>query len=122
MENGLSTLFSNTDNLASAKKFFKGIRKKIKDFLYIPILEENTLCELKKHLFLGIACSQLDDKENALDYSQISEYIFYTDSYFNESDFKEIKLNFKRNEVFVTIFPSYGQECKIILNLDTLKK
>ena len=93
--------------------------KKIKDFLYIPILKENTLCQLKKHLFLGVVCSQLDGKENGFDYSQIFEYIFYTDSYFDESDFQEIEINLKRDDKFLEIFPSYDKECKINLNLET---
>ena len=122
MEKGLSTLYSNADNLYDAKKFFGKIHRKINDFLYIPILKENTLCEFKKHLFLGVVCSQLDSKENGFDYKKIFEYIFYTDSYFDESDFKEIEINLKRDDKFIEIFPSYDKECKINLNLETLEK
>ena len=122
MEEGLSTLHSNIENLRDAKKFFHDIRKKIEDFLYIPILKENTLCEFKKHLFLGVVCSQLEGKDNGFDYSEIFKYIFYTDSYFDESDFREIKIQFQRNDKFIKIFPSYDKNCNINLNLDTLRK
>ena len=122
MEQGLSTLYSNVDNLRDAKIFFKNISEKINDFLYIPLIKENTLCELKKHLFLGVVCSQLDGKDNGFDYSEIFKYFFYTDSYFDESDFKEIEIKFQRNDKFVGVFPSYDKECKINLNLDILKK
>ena len=88
MKKGLSTLYSDVDNRVIVKNFFHKIKDKINDFSLYPFLEDNTLWEFKKHIFLGAVSSQI----NGDDYSDPIEYIFYTDSYFNESNFKEINI------------------------------
>ena len=39
--------------------FFGIIQKRIEDFLYIPLISEDTLSEFKKHLYLGVLTRQL---------------------------------------------------------------
>ena len=117
MKKGLSTLYSDVNNRVIVKNVFNKIKDIINDFLYIPMLEDNTLCEFKKHTFLGAVSSQI----NGDDYSDLFEYIFYTNKYFNESNFKEIAIIFQRNSKFVKIFPSYGKDFDIHLDLETLK-
>ena len=81
MESGLPTLYSNNDNIkGNVFKFFQEIQKEIQNFIYIPLIKDNSLCELKRHIFIGALNGQI--KEN--DYNSIMEYIFYTDEYFME--------------------------------------
>lgn len=119
MRNGLFSLFSDEQGtIDRVKRFFCDIKNDIKDFLYIPMLEDNTLCEFKKHLYLGAISSQTDSD----DYNSIQEYIFYTKEYFNESDFKEIKVEISRDDNFIACFKEYQKEETVLLNLETIKK
>ena len=112
------TLYS-TDKIFkdNAFKLFKNIQKKIKDFLYIPMLEQNTLCEFKKHIYLGVLSSQKDLE----DQDSLTEYILYDDLYFNITSFHEIKFNIKRDEKFIKTFSDYTKEHEFKLNLETIK-
>lgn len=72
IKEGISILYSNNDN-KDAFEFFKNIRKYIKDFLYIPMLRNNTLYELKKFIYLKVISNQLKFDGSDL----LSNYIFY---------------------------------------------
>ena len=118
MEKGLSTLYSNDELLRSKVfEFFKNIEKEIKYFLYIPLLDGGSLCEFKKHLFLGAVTSQLEENN----YDSIMEYIFYTNNYFNESAFGEITFTINRNGFFLNEFSNYSKEYQFKLNLENIK-
>ena len=79
--------------------FFKKLQKEINDFLYIPMLEDNTLCEFKKHIYLGILTNQYIS--NDYNPESLIEYIFYDESYFNDTTFCDIKFKIIRDENFI---------------------
>ena len=118
IKNGLSTLYSSDKEIYhDVFNFFKNIEAEIKNFIYIPMINNNSLCELKKHIYLGALTSQL--KENG--FKTIINYIFYTDEYFNESEFKEISFNIKRRESFIKKFKNYEKDHIFVLNINNLK-
>ena len=84
-------------------EFFKNISKDIKEFLYIPMINNNTLYELKKYIYLAIISNQL----KLYDYDLLPNYIFYNESYFNESVFEEITDNIKNDNTLLKYFTKY---------------
>lgn len=101
MEEGLSTLYSDDIKISEKVfKFFADIKKEIKNFIYIPMLNDNSLCEFKKNHYLGALTSQLEEDG----YEFIMKYIFYIDKYFDESNYEEINFAIKRNSSFVKLF------------------
>ena len=118
IQNGLSTLYSSDKEIYhDVFNFFKNIEAEIKNFIYIPMINNNSLCEFKKHIYLGALTSQI--KEN--DYKTIINYIFYTDEYFNESEFKEISFDIQRRETFIKKFKNYEKDHIFVLNFNNLK-
>jgi hypothetical protein len=81
------------------------------------MLEQNTLCEFKKHIYLGVLSSQKDLE----DQDSLTEYILYDDLHFNITSFHEIKFNIKRDEKFIKTFSDYTKEHEFKLNLETIK-
>lgn len=119
IEQGLSNLYSSDKEISkNVFKFFQDIEKEIKNFIYIPMLDENSLCELKKHLYLGALTSHLEED----DYQAISRYIFYDDEYFNESNFEEICFNITRDDSFIKSFPEYEKKHTFKFNLENIKE
>ena len=101
MEQGLPTLYSNKEDIyKNVFEFFKDIEDEIKNFMYIPMLNNNTLCEFKRHLYLGALTSQMKEEH-------YNEIIFYTDDYFNEKNFESIEFNIDRRKAFINLFPEY---------------
>ena len=120
IKEGISTLYSN-DNMNDINngvfEFFKNISRDIKEFLYIPMINNNTLYELKKYIYLAIISNQL----KLYDYDLLPNYIFYNESYFNESVFEEITVNIKNDNTLLKYFPEYGQSTQIKINLETIR-
>lgn len=116
IKEGISILYSNNDN-KDAFEFFKNIRKYIKDFLYIPMLRNNTLYELKKFIYLKVISNQLKFDGSDL----LSNYIFYNESYFNESPFEEIQTNIISDKKLLKYFPQYGESTQIKINSETIR-
>ena len=85
IKEGISILYSNNDN-EDAFTFFKNIQKYIKDFLYIPMLTNNTLYELKKFIYLKVISNQLKFDDGNL----LLNHILYNESHFNESPFDKM--------------------------------
>ena len=121
IKEGLSTLYSDDDMDEINKevfKFFTNIHNYIQDFLYIPMLKNNTLYEFKKYIYLAIISNQLKID----DYDSFGNYIFYDESYFNESLFKEITLNIEREKLFLKNYPEYEKTYQFKLNFDIIKQ
>ena len=119
MEQGLSTLYSSDKEISdNIFKFFKDIKNVINNFIYIPMIKDSSLCEFKKHIYLGAVTSQLREDQ----YDIIKRYILYSEEYFNESDFEEISFIIKRGETFIKMFPEYGKEQTFQLNLENIKE
>jgi len=117
MEQGLPTLYSNKEDIyKNVFEFFKDIEDEIKNFMYIPMLNNNTLCEFKRHLYLGALTSQMKEEQ----YNKIINYIFYTDEYFNEKNFEPITFVLERRETFIHLFPEYSEKNTFELNLDNI--
>ena len=117
MKQGLSTLYSNKEDIyKNVFEFFKDIEEEIKNFIYIPLLNNNTLCEFKKHLYLGALTSQMKEEG----YNEIINYIFYTDDYFNEKNFESIEFNMDRRKTFINLFPEYSENYTFKLNLENI--
>ena len=73
MKKGLSTLYSSDKEISkNVFDFFKNIQKEIKNFIFIPIINNNFLCEFKKHLYLGVLANHF--KEN--DLNDLKKYAF----------------------------------------------
>ena len=113
---GISILYSNNDN-QDAFAFFKNIKKYIKDFLYIPMLKNNTLYELKKFIYLKVITNQLKFDDGDL----LLNHILYNESNFNESPFEEIQTNIISDKILLKYFPQYGESTQIKLNLETIR-
>ena len=119
MKNGLSTLYSYDKNIKkSVFKFFKRIKKKIKDFIYIPMISDSPLNELKKQIYLGAISNQIEEIKKD---DNLIKYIFYTESYFKEEPFDEISIDFERDKEFIKLFDEYNKTHKFQLNLDSIK-
>jgi hypothetical protein len=119
IDKGLDTLYSGQKKLKEkAINFFINIKKQIPELIYLPMINNNSLCQFKKHIYLSLLTSQLDED----DYNSLLEYIFYTDSYFNEQDFKEIVLEIKRDDAFIELFTNYKSDCQLKLNFNILEK
>ena len=99
--------------------FFKKLQNEINDFLYIPMLEDNTLCEFKKHIYLGILTNQYIS--NDYNPESLIEYIFYDESYFNDTTFCDIKFKIIRDENFIQSFCEYAKEYEFNLTLENIK-
>ena len=82
------------------------------------MIKDSSLCEFKKHIYLGAVTSQLREDQ----YDIIKRYILYSEEYFNESDFEEISFIIKRGETFIKMFPEYGKEQTFQLNLENIKE
>lgn len=118
MKEGLSTLYSNNKKVSEkAFDFFKNIENEIKNFIYIPMLNNSSLSEFKKHIYLGALTNQIEEN----DYKSIAQYIFYTDEYFNESNYEEITFTIERNDSFVDLFKEYDKNHTFKLDLEKIK-
>ena len=119
IDKGLDTLYSGQQKLQEkAINFFINIKNLIPEPIYLPMLNNNSLCQFKKHIYLSLLTSQIEED----DYNSLLEYIFYTDSYFNEQEFKEIILEAKRDDAFIKLFKNYKSDFYFILNFDILEK
>ena len=119
IKEGISILYLNDkidDYNNEVFKYFKKIREYTQDFLYIPMLKENTLHQLKKYLYLSVISNQL----KLCDYQLLPNYILYNESFFNESPFKEFQVDIENERILLNHFPKYKEFMRIKINFDLI--